>query len=287
MKIFQFLFTALILNIPYLSAQKAKVLEVDSTGFSFKKIMVIPFEENMYISSIQSDLLQSSGKTHKEIVQFFRYGIASAIQNEFLNTVNTTSLIHYNDTTHDLDRTYYGVNYKFEPFIEQIKSDDLTKKTSAKSLKNEEISIKNETKTEIKNGQVISSKKQEIKFASLQIKDSTILPFLSQKYGADVFVFITELDLENDLSDPLALANETYIRNIRAHYAIVDVKGKFISKGIVSSIFPNTVNEIEKIQAVYFKELAIQLMDKLPKTPLPIYTKPVESKKSRKQNANK
>ncbi len=274
MRKFQFLFIAFVFKGFLLQAQNTALETQDSLTHPFKKIMVIPFEEIMYIGGIQNELMQSSGKSHKEIVKFFRYGLSSAIQYEFLYTCPTTSLIHYNDTTHDLERTYAGIVYKFEPFKEEV----VEEKTNKKKQLSEQ-NPKQDEATHIKNGQVISTKNVSPKFASLQIKDTSILGFLNQKYGADLFVFITQLDIENDLSDQLALANDTYVRYIKAHYAIVDVQGNFSSKGLVKIQFPNSVNEMEKIQAIYFKELAKKLREKLPQIQIPKPQKSVENEK--------
>lgn len=264
MKKTSLLFALIMLSAPLLFSQETIDENGDTITYPFKKIMVIPFEENMFISGIQSDLIQKSGKSHKEIVKFFRYGIASAIQYEFLNSCKTTSLIHYNDTTHDLDRTYYSIFYKFEPYEEKISDAESSKKSKTKDTKSDK-KLEKESITKIRDGQIVSDKKINPKFASLQIKDSSVFEFLHQKYKADLFVFVTQLDIENDLSDQLALATDTYLRFIRAHYAILDVHGKFISKGVESITFPNTENEMERIQAIYFKELAKKLQKNLPK----------------------
>ena len=237
-------------------AQSQEVLPEDTVEFSFRKIMIIPFEEHMYLCGIQSNLAAESHKSHKEIVRFFRYGIAAELQNKFLYLFNTTSLIHMQDTTQDLRRTYGSIGYKFE-VAEKLDDKKSRKKKKTNSRKSER---------KIKNGQLVSRKSNAQKFASLHFRDAKILQYLSDKYQADLFLFLTEMDIENDLSDQLALANNRYKRKLRIHYAVVNAKGTFISKGIVQTTFSNKENNIQLIKSKYFPILADELISKLPAT---------------------
>ena len=80
----------------------------------YNKVMIIPFEENMYLCGVQTHLAQESRKTHNEIVHFFRESTVLELQNQFLYRYNTVSLLHYNDTSRDLFKAYDAVSYKFE-----------------------------------------------------------------------------------------------------------------------------------------------------------------------------
>lgn len=266
------LFTILLflcITLPSVNAQTQEELGYDTTESVYKKIMIIPFEEEMYLCGIQSSIAAQSGKSHQEIVRFFRYSIASQLQNKFLYLYSTASLIHMNDTTQDLLRTYASIGYKFEPYEEEVKEEETSKGFKSFTTKIKKKRVKSKEKSKIKNGQLISKKTTQPKFAALKIKQQAIFKYLSEKYFTDLFVFITELDIENDISDQVALANNKYIRHLRAHYAIVDEQGKFLSKGVVSTTFPNTVNDVGQISSKYFPKLADKLMLKLPRKPQP------------------
>ena len=233
----------------------------DTTHKEYKKIMIIPFEPEMYLCGIQRNIAAESNKSHSQIVRFFRYGLSSQLQNKFLYLYNTTSLIHFNDSTKDLLKTYASIRYKFEPYQKELTAEEI----EAGKKKKKKILFKKKKQTKISNGQLVSRKTTEPKFASLQIRNKAILAYLSNKYQTDLFVFITELDIQNNISDQTALANNRYTRDLRAHYAIVDYEGRFISKGVVSTTFPNTVNSVNEITSVYFPKLADKLVEKLPK----------------------
>ncbi|MFT6717107.1 MAG: hypothetical protein ACJA0Q_001758 [Saprospiraceae bacterium] len=233
----------------------------DTTRKEYTKIMIIPFETEMYLCGIQRNIAAESNKSHSQIVRFFRYGLSSQLQNKFLYLYSTTSLIHFNDSTKDLLKTYASIGYKFEPYQKELSAKEIEE---GKKKKINAI-FKKKKRVKLANGQLVSQKTTQPKFASLQLKNKAILAYLSNKYQTDLFVFITELDIQNNLSDQAALANNKYTRDLRAHYAIVDYEGKFISKGVVSTTFPNTVNSVNEITSVYFPKLADKLVQKLPK----------------------
>ena len=241
-------------------AQPPGAIAPEDTGKVYQKIMIVPFEPQMYLCGIQSELGAASGMNHQQIVQSFRYGLATELQNKFLYYYNTVSLIHFNDTTKDVLRTYGSLIYKFEPYqLEPIKNEEESRFKKKKSKKKEE--------TKIEGGQIVSNKSTEPKFAALYFRYPEILKYLGNKYGPDLFVFVTEMDIENDLSDQIALANNRYYRILRIHYAIVDVEGNFLHKGVAETRFLNTVKTVQRIKKEQFPLIAEEIAKMLPGTP--------------------
>jgi len=247
--------------------------EVDTTQ-KYKKVMIIPFEETKYLCGVQRNLAETSNKTHEEIVRFFRFGLAAVLQNEFLYLYSTISLIHYSDTIKDLYTTYSSVNYRYDPYIETTEEED-QKTNLFKGFGKNKSNQSKENDSKIQNGQIKSRRVVQQKFAKLLIKKPETFNYLNQKYGADLFLFVTEFDIENDISDPIAFINNEYERFLRAHYSIVNKKGKVISEGLVQIKMPNTVNDVEIIKKNYLPLIAKKLAAKLP---VPYYKKQDPSK---------
>ena len=231
--------------------------------------MIIPFENNMYVCGIQPYLAATSGKTHLEIVDFFRNAVAIELQNEFLYLYNTASLIHYSDTNKDVFKAYDAVAYQFE--IAPEEKENITEKdNSLDKAKNKAKNIFKKKKVSkyqrglVKRGNIVSNKNTEQKFASVVVKNKGIISYLSKKYRADLFVYITEMDIENDISDQNAFINNEYERFLRLHYSMVNKRGDVIKKGLVYTKFPNSVNTIEEIKKTYLPLVAKKLRAKLP-----------------------
>ena len=260
------------------------VILPDTTKPLYKKVMIIPFEENMYLCGVQTHLAQESRKTHNEIVEFFRESTVLELQNQFLYRYNTVSLLHYNDTTKDLLKAYEAVNYKFE--IAPVEKEEETSKNAIDKAKN--LFKKKEAKSSkfergsTNNGQIVSLKNTDQKFVSVVVRKKENITYLSNKYNADLFVYVTEFDIENDMSDPTAFVNGDYKRVLKLHFSMVNKDGKVIEKGLVSIPIPNNQNNIFKIRTLYLPLAAKKMMDKLPYTPKPV----VDDKKGKAVNAS-
>lgn len=229
--------------------------QVNDTVKAYNKVVIIPFEETKYLCGIQKQFAENAQKTHQEIVQFFRYGLSSEIQNHFLKYHRTLSLIHYGDTLKDIQKIYNSIHYTYVPVPQE---------TDSKDNKNKTILFSNGKTTEVKDGQIKSKRVIIPKFARVNILDNNLLPYLSKKYGSDLYLFVTELNIENDISDPIAFINNEYSRIIKVHYNIVDEDKKTIKEGFVSCTFPNTVNDIHLIKKEYFPIIAQKLQELMP-----------------------
>lgn len=256
----------------------------DTTKPLFKKVMIIPFEESMYLCGVQTYLAQKSKKTHNEIVQFFRESTALELQNQFLFRYNTVSLLHFNDTAKDLYKAYDAVSYKFEIApVEEEKEEPKTAMDKAKNLfKKKETPKSKFERGSTNNGQIVSRKNTDQKFANVVVRKKENIKYLSEKYLADLFVYVTEFDIENDMSNQAAFVNGDYNRLLKLHFSMVDTDGKIVEKGLISVPFPNNENDIHQIRALYLPLAAKKMMEKLPFTPQPMVD---QSKKGKAVNA--
>ncbi len=249
------------------------------TSYKYKKVMIIPFEEQMYLCQIQNLLANESQMNTAQIIRSFRYSIASSMQNEFLYLYSTTSLIHLvEDSLKDLRRVYGSISRTYDAVPEEPKEEN---KKGLPLLKNFERKKKEDNeKTHIQNGQIVSHYDNTPRFMNAVIKDKKLLPYLYKKYGTDLFVFINEMDIENDLSDPYKVAENNYMRILKFHYTIYNFKGKMVGMGVVSTTFPSTENNVGNIVKNYFPLITKQLATKLPQPKVPKVNTatPIESK---------
>ncbi|MFM7022951.1 MAG: hypothetical protein ACKOXB_08225 [Flavobacteriales bacterium] len=250
------------------------------TSYRYKKVMIIPFEEQMYLCQIQNLLATESRMNTSQIIRTFRYSTASSLQTEFLNLYSTTSLIHLvEDSLRDLHRVYGSISRTYDAVPEEPKEEN---KKGLPILKKLDLKEKKQSseKTGIEKGQIVSHYDNTPRFMNTVIKDKKLLPYLSKKYGTDLFVFINEMDIENDLSDPYKVAENNYMRILKFHYTIYNFKGQIISMGVVSTTFPSTENNVGNIVKNYFPVIAKQLAAKLPQPKVPKVNAaaPVESK---------
>ncbi len=266
-------------------AQKGPdVVLPDTTKPLYNKVIIIPFEKSMYVSGVQTQLGIASKKTHYEIVQYFRESTALELQNQFLYRYNTVSLLHFNDTAKDLYKAYDAVSYKFEiaPAEAAVEEPKTTLDKAKTLFKKKEPKKSNYQRGSTSNGQIVSQKNTDQKFANVVVRKKENLTYLSQKYNADLFVYVTEFDIENDMSNPAAFVNGDYQRVLKLHFSMVDKDGKIVEKGLISVKFPNTENDITIIRSKYLPLAAKMMMEKLPYTPNPL----IEEKRGKAVNAS-
>jgi hypothetical protein len=270
-------------------AQKGpEVVLPDTSKPLFNKVMIIPFEESMYLCGIQTYLAQKSRKTHNEIVNYFREETALELQNQFLYRYNTVSLLHFNDTAKDLFRAYDAISYKFEIApVEEEKEVSKTTLDKAKNLSKNLFKKKDSKPSAYKRGttnegQIVSRKSTAQKFATINVSKPETLKYLGEKYRADLFVYVTEFDIQNDMSNQIAFVDGTYKRLLRLHFSMINIDGKIVEKGLITVPFPNNENDITIIRTLYLPIAAKKMMDKLPYTPKPM----VDEKKGKAVNAS-
>lgn len=244
------------------------VVGLDTLQPKYKKVMIIPFEPDWYVCGVQPYLAAASGKTHNEIVDFFRRSVALELQNQFLYLYNTASLIHHSDTNKDIFKAYDAIKYKFiiapPEEVEEESRLDLAKsflKAKPRSDKYKRGSVEG--------GNIVSEKNTEQKIATVVVKNVETIKYLSEKYKTDLFVYITEMDIQNDISDQNAFINNEYERYLRLHFSMVDKEGKVLKSGMVYIKFPNTVNDINVIRSEYLPLVAKKLTNELPQPQKP------------------
>ena len=93
--------------------------------------------------------------------------------------------------------------------------------------------------------------------------DSTLLENLNEKTHAVNFLFINQFELKNSFEDVLQLQNDTYQRELRIHYSILNKKGVELTGGIAKCHFANTVININQIISASFPCAAKLISDKL------------------------
>lgn len=168
------------------------VVGVDTLQPKYNKVMIIPFEPDWYVCGVQPYLAASSGKTHNEIVDFFRKSVALELQNQILYLYNTASLIHHTDTNKDIFKAYDAVKYKFVIAPPEEKEDE-SKLDMAKSFLKGKSKNEKYKRGSIEGGNIVSEKNTEQKIATVVVKNKETIKYLSEKYKTDLFVYILSL----------------------------------------------------------------------------------------------
>ena len=220
----------------------------DSTAqYHQQKILIIPYEPRMHISDADMDISEFSDKTPQQVRAIFRMGIAEKLNASLSSTYQTHSLLQdlRPEAIEDMDRIYASIDYSFDTSYAILHPRPDSASTGSW---NEKKARKKELEQRTLSGKVI--------YTNVKILDPRLLSSLQSKYGADVFVFMTQSEIKTNAKDCMDFQSGIYQRDIMIHYAVFDYTGKQLYGDVASIKFPSNSNDIGDIMAQNFPVLS-------------------------------
>lgn len=205
------------------------------------RIMVIPFENRMYLSEIDFMINKESKLSAKQIKATMRDGLNEQFYKKLKSKMPVVDLLEDTvKTKKDLENIYQYLSYQY------LKAPDQD---------NYKAPVKEKEEKAINHGQLAVESNSDVRFMNAKLKNATLVPYLSAKYKTDLFLFINELDIKslNGIPGDIS-ANPT--RKIILHYTVYTVDAKEINSGIAEVNMPSAVNNPTKIINSYFSQLA-------------------------------
>ena len=205
------------------------------------KIMIIPFENRMYLSEIDFMINKETKLNAKQIKATMRDGLNEQFYKKLKPKMPVVDLLE--DTTKtkkDLADIYQYLGYEYQKVPDQ---------------NNYKPPVKEKEEKTIKNGQLVVESNSDARFMNAKVKNATLVPYLSGKYKTDLFLFINELDIKALNGSPADLSS-TATRKIIVHYTVYTLDAREINSGIAEVNLPTNVNNPSKIINTYFSQLA-------------------------------
>lgn len=267
---FRFSFVILLLFTTALAgAQNSTRIDPNDQGASKGtcKILVIPFNPKLYMSEVDKKIGTENNMTFNQVRNTFRSGLDFKIASQLKSLNVTYSLLTDSAKNRlELERIYKSIGYDYD--VPQ--ADGAVGKSPAA-----------QNKPTIQNGQLMVEMKDEFRFMNTKINDLKLLPSLQEKYKADVFVFINQLDIKKN-EGSYDIITDTYSRDVIIHYTVFDKSGKRINAGVATSTFPSTVNDTKTIINTAFAQASKTIADRVSKSAPYIVGNP--SKSTEKQD---
>jgi hypothetical protein len=91
------------------------------------------------------------------------------------------------------------------------------------------------------------------------VLDPELLASLHTQYGADLFVFLTQVEIKTTTKDCGDIQFRMYERDIKLHYAVFDKDGKQVMGDVTTVHFPSNSNEIHDIIEHNFPTIGEQI----------------------------
>lgn len=228
----------------------------DSTEAS--KILIIPFEEKLFYCDIMRDLTKVNQLTQQQIYDKLRNEIQLSLKAALKDSMETATFLNTDSITDlDLINIYSVLGYNYVPVPVEEK-DEKTGKGKKKNVEPTEP----KKNVGIRNGQVVAERQVVERYMSAQLKNHEVLNQFYTNYGINKFLFINQMDVKMDLTDP-EMAFVDPKRLVALHYTIMDKDGKQISGGLVSEQFPGTESRLNYIIGGNFYKLSAEVLNAL------------------------
>jgi hypothetical protein len=241
----------LILFSPALLCQDATIGRKDSKApAGVHKVMLIPFEQRLYLSEIDHNINTETKLTPRQIRNRFRDGLNDQLYHAFkTNRYNVLDLM--DDTVKykkDIEGIYQYIAYDYVKVPDQV---------NFKAPKKEKGDKK------IEKGQLIVETNSDARFMNARMTDARVVPLLYGKYRTDIFVFINQLDIRSSGPGYSNMTGRTQNRKIVVHYTVYSHNADEINSGIAETEFAPTLNNPKKIIDRYFSQIANTIVQRV------------------------
>lgn len=245
---FRKIFSVQVCLLLFSSNQTASGGGRDSTAeLSQTKILIIPYEPRMHLSDADLDISEYSERSPQQVRSMLRMGLTEKLNAGLGTTYNTYSLLQdlRPEAIDELDRIYAAIDYSYDTSyaILHPKPDSI----EAKGRWNENKARKKELEKRSASG--------DVRYMNPKILDPTLFATLSRKYGADKFVFLTQIEIKTNAKDCIDFQSHIYQREFKLHYAVFDKNGNQLYGDVATVKFPSNSNEIGDIMAKNFPAL--------------------------------
>ena len=255
----------------------------------YSKVLLIPYNSVMHLPDPAGDveLVEHSKNSYEEIRKKLRWSLDFDLTDKIKIHYKIMPMLR-NQTEggqKDLDRIYGSVGYKYEKRI--IKEDETRNPMPTGRQEKQEAGNK-KPKEGIIEGQIVTEEKnREKEYMNVIISDETLIPYLSGKYGTDLFVFINQFEIKKTFASGSDVPYGNYEREVKVHYTILDKDGNQLWGDVIVAHIPPKTDNIEDIIKIAFTPIAEQLSANLPgigKTKEEIKMEKENRKKAEKQD---
>ncbi|MCB0753959.1 MAG: hypothetical protein H6602_01480 [Flavobacteriales bacterium] len=221
------------------------------------KILIIPFEEKLFYCDIMRDLTTENQMSANEIYNRLRNEIQLSLKAALKDSMETATFLNTDSITdQDLINIYAVLGYKYVPVPVKEEVDEKGK------VKKEKKQPEPQKEVGIRNGQVVAERQVVERYMSAQLKSFDVLNQFYTNYGINKFLFINQMDVKMDLSDPETAFIDPR-RLVAIHYTIMGKDGKQISGGLASEQFPGTESRLNYIIGGNFYKLSAEVLNSL------------------------
>jgi hypothetical protein len=225
---------------------------MSTSSASPRKILIIPYEPKMHISDADHDIAENSNRSPQQMRAMFRQGLAHQVNATIVKQFPTYSLLEdlRPEAQRELQRIYHAIDYSYDTVfsVQQMKRDAWGKKLSKKEQKQR---MEKQTGSE------------DLKFMNVKMLDPQLLEELSTVYSADLFVFVTQVEIKTNRKECAGSGVDLFDRDVKVHYAIYSKSGVEVFGGIATYNSTESTNDVTAIMQQNFPHISETILTAL------------------------
>jgi hypothetical protein len=218
------------------------------------KILLLPFNPDMYLSDIEQDIIQNTRMNPDEYRAYFRRALDSKIQGELKSYRPTVSLMgdQEGDDKKELREFYAQAGYSYlEPLGKGVGKVSEKKK-----------SLFDKKSAEEKAPLYITTRGDD-KFLNAAVTNNEFFNGLLSSNGCNYVVSINQFEIKTNYSACIDLSRKLYRRELIIHYSIWNANAKLISGNFLVVYFPSDVNKPQELVEKTYKSIAEALLQQV------------------------
>jgi hypothetical protein len=208
-------------------------------------ILLIPYDPRFYLSDADRDIAEVTRKNPDLIRETFHNRSEWFTWRELKHHYPTVSLLQ-----HDSLEAYVEAAGSIFAVTAFEYAKPTVKSFSSNSPNQSKESLDSRVATNYLNND------EHNRYMKADIRNKSVLDSLANKFGTDIFVFLTQFEIKTNYKSCLDIANQVYEREIRLHFTIYDRKGKLINGNYAVATIPSNVNQMDEIILKCFTQLA-------------------------------
>ncbi|MCX8080791.1 MAG: hypothetical protein N3F09_06090 [Bacteroidia bacterium] len=217
-----------------------------------ERFLIIPFLPKLYNSQIDYLLNKESGKTSRQLAEFFRDGINESLFNELKKRKHQPVDLMADTVKNrkELASIYRHTYLEYMPVPNQDNYVPPKKEVKQKG---------------IKDGQIVVEAEVKDRFMNAKISDARLIPALHARYKTNYFIFINQMDI---FSSPY---KDGEIQNVESsnkkrlviHYTVYSLNADEVNSGIAECIMDEEKYSPDGILKKYIRSLAKTITDRI------------------------
>lgn len=237
----------------------------------YSQVLLVPYSPSMHLPDPAGDaeLVEHSGMEYNRMREHIRSSIDFYIAEKIKPWYKVIALSRSQtlDAKNDLEMLYGSGSYRYDD-SKRAKSEANKGKSPGQKISGtfENLTKPKPHQSMITAGQLtVDTTCLDKQYMNVSYPDKKIFTYLHNRYGTDLFLFITQMEILKNFQDASDMAYGNYNRMVKVHYAMYDLKGDPIAGDVSLIKIESKTDEIKTITEETFPLAADMIVRDIPK----------------------